>query len=135
MLMDQFWIGALIAGVLSTAMLILMFQLQKMRSQQRHLSEQKQALEARVKSLESKIDFLSTGSLGIGQRLMNAEKRLNQAMEKQNEMSQGNMDQLFQKQADRVLKGKQVPDDIDASLSRSEAKLMALVSKNDSGDN
>ncbi|MCG8538055.1 MAG: hypothetical protein MI808_23455 [Pseudomonadales bacterium] len=135
MFIDQFWIGALIAVVLAGAMLFLLLQVQKMKHNQKQLADEKRALESRIKSLESKIDFLSTGSMGIGQRLMNTEKKLHQAMEKQNEMSQGNIGNLFQRQADRVLKGKKIPDDDVASPSRSEAKLMALVSNNDPNKN
>ena len=135
MFIDQFWIGALIAVVLAGAMLFLLLQVQKMKHNQKQLADEKRALESRIKSLESKIDFLSTGSMGIGQRLMNTEKKLHQAMEKQNEMSQGNIGNLVQRQADRVLKGKKIPDDDVASPSRSEAKLMALVSNNDPNKN
>ena len=135
MFIDQFWIGALIAVVLAGAMLFLLLQVQKKKKKKKQLADEKRALESRIKSLESKIDFLSTGSMGIGQRLMNTEKKLHQAMEKQNEMSQGNIGNLFQRQADRVLKGKKIPDDDVASPSRSEAKLMALVSNNDPNKN
>lgn len=135
MFIDQFWIGALIAAVLAGTMLILLLQLQKMKRSQKDLADEKMALENRIKSLESKIEFLNTGSMGIGQRLMNTEKKLHQAMEKQNEISQNNMSHLFQRQADRVLKGKKVPDNEDNCPSRSEAKLMALVSNNDPSKN
>ncbi len=135
MFMSYFWVGLIIVVTLSSAMLYLLTHLLKLRAQQQQLHSDKKELESRLKSLESKVNFLNTGSLGIGQRLMSAEKRLNQAVEKQNEMFQGDREQLFQKQANRVLKGKQVPDDASTTLSRSEVKLMALVGKTETGDN
>jgi len=85
MYIDQFWMGVFIAGFLTSGLVILLLQVQKMKSRQLMLQEEKQILENRLKSLESKMEFLNTGSLGIGQRLMNAEKRLNQALERQDD--------------------------------------------------
>lgn len=125
-MIDLFWLGVAIAGVLCVTLLAMIVQLQQTRRQQAALQEEKQALEARIKNLESKIEFLSIGSKGIGQRLMTAEKKLNQALEKQDEILSNNSEKLFQRQAERVLK--QAPKaEEDSALSRSEAKLMALV--------
>lgn len=125
-MIDLFWLGVAIAGVLCCTLLFLVLQLKQVRQQQTLLLEHKQALESRIKHLESKLEFLSTGSKGMGQRLMTAEKKLNQALEKQDELLSNNKDALFQRQAERVLK-QPLPSDDDAALSRSEAKLMALV--------
>lgn len=125
-MIDLFWLGVAIAVVLCGTLLAMIIQLQQTRRQQVMLQEEKQLLEARIKNLESKIDFINTGSKGMGQRLMSAEKKLNQALEKQDELLSNNSDQLFQRQAERVLKQPVVQDD-DAAPSRSEAKLMALV--------
>lgn len=125
-MIDLFWLGAAIAAVLCVTLLVMIVQLQNTRRQQALLQEEKQALEARIKSLESKLEFLSTGTKGMGQRLMTAEKKLNQALEKQDEILSNNSEKLFQRQAERVLK--QAPkNEEDTALSRSEAKLMALV--------
>lgn len=125
-MIDLFWLGVAIAGVLCVTLLAMIVQLQQTRRQQAGLQEEKQALEARIKNLESKLEFLSTGSKGMGQRLMAAEKKLNQALEKQDEILSNNSEKLFQRQAERVLK--QAPKaEEDSALSRSEAKLMALV--------
>ncbi len=129
MYIDQFWIGVLIAGLLTVGIVFLLLQVQKMKHGQLMLQREKQALESRLKSLESKIEFLNTGSVGIGQRLMTAEKRLNKALERQDDLVHSNNDQLFRRQADRVLKGREVETVEDDVPSRSEAKLMALVSK------
>lgn len=135
MIVDQFLIGALIAIILAGAMLFLLLQLQTMRTNQHLLREEKKILEGRIKNLESKIEFLNTGSLGIGQRLMNTEKKLNQALEKQEVSQQTSSDMLFRRQADRVLQGRSVPETDSTSPTQSEAKLMALVSSNQPGKN
>ncbi|MEE2730480.1 MAG: hypothetical protein VYA55_06625 [Pseudomonadota bacterium] len=129
MYIDQFWLGVLIAVLLTTGMVFLLLQVQKMKHSQGQLLQEKQALESRLKSLESKIEFLNTGSVGIGQRLMNAEKRLNQALDRQDDMANQSSEHLFRRQADRVLKGRDMETVEEESPSRSEAKLMALVSK------
>lgn len=129
MYIDQFWIGVFIACLLSAGLVILLLQVQKMKHQQMLLRQEKQVLERRLKSLESKIEFLNSGSMGMGQRLMSAEKRLNQALDRQDELAQSNSDQLFRRQADRVLQGRQPDTQEEDGPSRSEAKLMALVSK------
>lgn len=129
MYIDQFWVGVLIAVLLTTGVVFLILQVQRMKHSQLVLQQEKQVLENRLKSLESKIEFLNTGSVGIGQRLMNAEKRLNQALDRQEDIANQNNEQLFRRQADRVLKGRDVEVVEDESPSRSEAKLMALVNK------
>lgn len=126
MVIDQFWLGMVIAVILSGALLFLIVMLQSTRHQQDLLREEKKVLEARIRNLESKIEFISSGSMGLGQRLMSAEKKLNQALEKQDELISNNSDQLFRRQADRILKD-HLPEDDESSPSRSEAKLMALV--------
>ncbi|RLU02583.1 MAG: hypothetical protein D9N11_08460 [Ketobacter sp.] len=129
MYIDQFWLGVLIAVLLTTGMVFLLLQVQKMKHSQQNLQQEKQALESRLKSLESKIEFLNTGSVGIGQRLMNAEKRLNQALDRQEDLVHNSSEQLFRRQADRVLKGRDLNVVEEDAPSRSEAKLMALVNK------
>lgn len=123
---DLFWLGVAIAAVLCCTLLFLLLQTRQLRQQQTLLEEQKRLLESRIKTLETKLDFVTTGSKGMGQRLMTAEKKLNQALEKQDELLSNNKDALFQRQAERLLK-QPLPADDDAALSRSEAKLMALV--------
>lgn len=126
MMLDQFWMGVVIAGVLCGALLSLLVLLQRTRQSQQALLEEKKLLEARIKNLESRIELLDTGAKGIGHRLMLAEKKLNLTIERQDDLSSTNNDQLLRRQADRLLKGRNLPEEADA-VSRSEAKLMALV--------
>jgi hypothetical protein len=126
MMLDQFWMGVVIAGVLCGALLSLLVLLQRTRQSQQALLEEKKLLEARIKNLESRIELLDTGAKGMGHRLMLAEKKLNLTIERQDDLSSTNNDQLLRRQADRLLKGRNLPEEADA-VSRSEAKLMALV--------
>lgn len=135
MYIDQFWIGVFIACLLSVGLVVLLLQVQKMKHEQMLLRQEKQILENRLKSLESKIEFLNSGSMGMGQRLMSAEKRLNQALDRQDELAQNNSEQLFRRQADRVLQGHQAEAAEEDGPSRSEARLMALVSKQNKNNN
>lgn len=126
MVLEQFWIGAAIAGVLCGAMLFLIASLQKTRRALQLQQEEKKLLEARIANLEAKTELLQTGAKGMGQRLMLAEKKLHQTQERQEDIASNNSEQLFRRQADRLLKGRTPPED-EESPSRSEAKLMALV--------
>jgi hypothetical protein len=126
MMLDQVWMGVVIAGVLCGALLSLLVLLQRTRQSQQALLEEKKLLEARIKNLESRIELLDTGAKGMGHRLMLAEKKLNLTIERQDDLSSTNNDQLLRRQADRLLKGRNLPEEADA-VSRSEAKLMALV--------
>ncbi len=126
MVLDQFWIGVAIAGVLCGALLVLIMLLQQTRRAQQSQQQEKKLLEARIASLEAKIEVLQTGAKGMGQRLMLAEKKLHQTQERQDDIASNNSEQLFRRQADRLLKGRSLPEE-DEAVSRSEAKLMALV--------
>ncbi|HVL01120.1 MAG TPA: hypothetical protein VM553_14985 [Dongiaceae bacterium] len=126
MMLDQFWMGVVIASVLSGTLLFLLVLLQRTRRTQLLLEEEKKVLEARIRNLENRIELLDTSSKGIGQRLMVAEKKLNLTMERQDDLASNNSDQLLRRQADRLLKGRSLPEETEA-VSRSEAKLMALV--------
>lgn len=124
---QPFLLISLVLAITTLAVLLgLSSQLRQLRQQLGTLQNERQLLESRIQQLEKKIEFLNTGAKGIGQRLMTAEKKLNQSLEKQDELLANNSGQLFQRQAERVLKQVAPADDED-SLSRSEAKLMALV--------
>lgn len=128
---DPVWILAVVSVLALTGLVSVAMYCRRLGLHQKSLAEQKQQLEVRIQSLERKIEFLNTGSLGIGQRLMNTEKRLHQALERQEDLSQNQSENLYRRQADRMLKSLQLSDtdEDEDSPSRSEAKLMALVSK------
>ena len=81
-----------------------------------------------VGKLEEQLAMVSKGSLGVGRRLMNAEKRLNQTMERLHEMENRDTEQLSFNQAARLLeKGIGLNDVVGkVGITRSEAQLVDL---------
>lgn len=132
-MMDLSWVAIGAVAVLGVLVVAMLLQLQRLRQQQAQQlaqqQEERQRLESRIKHLESKLEFVSTSTKGMGQRLMTAEKKINLSLEKQDELLSNNSEKLLQRQAERLLK--KVPkSEEEPTLSRSEAKLMALVGGN-----
>lgn len=125
-MMDLTWLTIAAVAVLAVLLLAVILQLQNVRRQLAQQQKEKQQFESRIKNLESKLEFVSTSTKGMGQRLMTAEKKINLSLEKQDEILSNNSDKLFQRQAERVLKNAPKAEE-ESALSRSEAKLMALV--------
>ena len=122
-------VGGLLLAMLLVALIIVLLQLGKVKRDQAALLQEHRSLEDHFKKLKNKIEFLNAGSLGLGQRLMSTEKRLSQSLEKQDELVHSNTDHLYRRQADRLLKGSALNTQDDSAVTRSEAKLMALVGK------
>jgi len=82
----------------------------------------------KVKQLEDQLAMVSKGSHGVGRRLMNAEKKLNQTMERQSEMENNDTAQFSFNQAAKLLeKGIELNDVVGkVGITRSEAKLVDL---------
>jgi len=82
----------------------------------------------KVKQLEDQLAMVSKGSQGVGRRLMNAEKKLNQTMERQSEMENNDTEQFSFNQAAKLLeKGIELNDVVGkVGITRSEAKLVDL---------
>ena len=94
--------------------------------------QQKLAMQERLDGLEQKAEFLRNSALGVGDRLIGVEKKIQQELQEQvaynsQLMAQPSEEQLYRQQADRLLKGRQLPSTPAGGVSRSEAKLMALV--------
>jgi len=81
-----------------------------------------------IRRLEEQLAMVSKGSLGVGRRLMNAEKRLSQTMERQHEMENRDTEQLSFNQAAKLLeKGIELNDVVGkVGITRSEAQLVDL---------
>jgi len=82
--------------------------------------------------LENQLNLTSKGSLGVGRRLMKAEKRLSQVIERQNEMeNHHDTDQLSFNQAAKLLeKGIDLGEVVGkVGITRSEAQLVSLFNK------
>ncbi|MDX1693548.1 MAG: DUF2802 domain-containing protein [Ketobacteraceae bacterium] len=122
------WIAYLSVGVSLCLVIALIL------TQRRH----KQALQAQMKinqQLQHSIDglaqqfsVLNKGTLGMGKRLMTAEKRLNQTMERQDSLENRESEQLSFKQAARLFeRGLEMDNVIEkVGITRSEAKLVDM---------
>ena len=64
--------------------------------------ERNQQLESKIDALTQQLTMLNKGTLGMGKRLMNAEKRLNQTMERQDSLENKDSEQISYKQAARL---------------------------------
>ena len=95
---------------------------------QRQLITELKRQQDQITKLTSQLDFVKSGSIGFGQRLMKLEKRINNVVEKQDELGPVAQEALFKRQAERVLKGQMIQEDNEDGPTRSEARLMALVS-------
>lgn len=88
-------------------------------------------MEEKIEPIEKNLAMVSKGSLGVGRRLMHAEKKLNQTMERQHEMENRDTDQLSFNQAAKLLeKGIEVDEVVGkVGITRSEAELVKLFQK------
>ncbi len=128
-------VGGFLLAILLVGFIVILVQLAKLKRAQAQLLQQNHSLEDNIKKLKSKIEFLNAGSLGLGQRLMSTEKRLSQSLEKQDELVHSNTEHLYRRQADRLLKSSALKTQDESAVTRSEAKLMALVGKKNSEKN
>ncbi len=92
----------------------------------RDYERQQQAL---VKVLRNEIRSMTSGSIGMGKRLMDAERRLDIALEKQQELENRDPGVLAYNQAARLMEMGGNVDDLVKScgIGRPEAELMALL--------
>lgn len=92
----------------------------------RYYERQQQAL---VNVLRNEIRSMTSGSIGMGRRLMDAERRLNITVEKQQELENRDPGVLAYNQAARLMEMGGNVDDLVKScgIGRPEAELMALL--------
>lgn len=92
------------------------------------LSEQQQS-QALLTQLNQQLDLLNRGAVGVGKRLMATEKRLNQTMERQEEIESKEWEQASYSQASRLIQKGVAVDDVvtKVGISRSEARLVDLL--------
>jgi hypothetical protein len=124
----------LVAG--ATALLAMLVQAiyigvlnKRLQALQRLVVEQQDEASKKMDALTQQVELLNRGSLGVGKRLMATEKRLNQTMERQEEIESKEWEQASFTQASRLIeKGVAVHEVVDkAGISRSEARLVDLV--------
>ena len=122
------WVAYLslaVSACLAVAMLV------SRRRQARQLQQQQQAnaqLQQQIETLSQQLAVLNKGTLGMGRRLMTAEKRLNQTMERQDSLENRESEQVSFRQAARLFeRGLEMDNVIEkVGITRSEAKLVDM---------
>jgi len=92
------------------------------------MAQLNKAQKEKNQQLEDQLSLISKGSLGVGRRLMSAEKKLNQAVERVYEIENHDADQLSFDQAAKLLeKGIELNEVVGkVGITRSEANLVNL---------
>lgn len=92
----------------------------------RHYEQQQQAL---VKVLRNEIRSMTSGSIGMGRRMLEIEQKLNITADKQQELENRDPGVLAYNQANRLMEMGADVDDLVKScgIGRPEAELMALL--------
>ena len=86
-------------------------------------------LRKELSELRQELHVVGSGAMGVGQRLMAVEKRVNQTAERQQELQQKDINSLPYQHASKLLEMGAGVDDLVSScgLARAEAELVALV--------
>ena len=101
----------------------------RFRQAQRVSDERATVLQQRLDALSQQLDMLNKGTLGMGRRLMTAEKRLNQTMERQDNLENRESEQVSFKQAAKLFeRGVEMDNVIEkVGITRTEAKLLDMI--------
>ncbi len=122
-------IEATLAGVTTVALLLAVASSWKLRALRQQLhqwqEEQQQAMEA----LRQENYAMSKGAMGVGQRLVQVEKRLSSTMEKQIEIEQRDPGSIPYAYAVRLVEMGASTEDLinNCGLARVEAELITLI--------
>lgn len=113
--------------------LLALYQIRAARQQivelKTQLLENKKETQALMQNVRNEAQAMGSGSIGVGQRLKEVEKKLNNTVEKQVELEQKDSGSLPYTYAIRLVEMGASSDDLvdNCSLSRVEADLIALV--------
>lgn len=93
------------------------------------LRQHKKSHQALITVLRNEIQAMTSGSIGMGKRLVDIEQRLNTTTEKQQELANRDPGVLAYNQAARLMEMGADVDDLvkDCGIGRPEAELMALL--------
>ncbi len=121
--MTLMWIAIAVLFLLAVGMLVYALLLKKRLSLlEAHFIEQ-------IQSLRHEMAVYNSAAMGVGQRLINTEKKLNAMMDKQQQLTTSDTDYLpFSKAmalAEHGADARQLVED--CGLSEAEAKLVALL--------
>lgn len=122
------WVAYLSLAV-STCLAVAMLISQRRAAKQ--LQQQQEAnarLQQQLETLSQQLSVMNKGTLGMGRRLMTAEKRLNQTMERQDSLENRESEQVSFRQAARLFeRGLEMDNVIEkVGITRSEAKLVDM---------
>lgn len=97
----------------------------------RRLRQHRMRHQALIDVLRNEIQAMTSGSIGMGKRLVEIEQRLNHTAEKQLELANRDPGVLAYNQAARLMEMGADVDDLvkDCGIGRPEAELMALLHK------
>lgn len=123
------WIAYGALGVSACLAVALMISERRFRIAQRASGERTAVLQQQLDSLARQLDMLNKGTLGMGRRLMTAEKRLNQTMERQDSLESREFEQRTFKQAAKLFeRGLEMDNVIEkVGITRTEAKLLDMI--------
>lgn len=126
-----------VALVSTTVLLasVVIYSVRKMAKALQQANQQILQQQNQIDQLQEKIEWISKGALGVGKRLMTAEKRLTQTMERQHEIENKDSEQMTFNQAAKLLeKGVELNDVVGkVGITRSEAKLVELFHSQNTG--
>lgn len=117
------WVVAIIA------VLVAVYGVMQVLTLRRLLDRNKHETQMLVQSLRNETHAMGSGSIGVGQRLLEVEKKLNQTMERQADLEQKDIGSLPYNYAIRLVEMGATSDDLveNCGLARVEADLIALV--------
>ncbi|MDX1397300.1 MAG: DUF2802 domain-containing protein [Oceanospirillum sp.] len=111
------------------AVLVAVYGVMQVMTLRRMLERSKHETQMLVQSVRNETHAMGSGSIGVGQRLLEVEKKLNQAMERQTDLEQKDTGSLPYNYAIRLVEMGASSDDLveNCGLARVEADLIALV--------
>ncbi|MFG1488101.1 DUF2802 domain-containing protein [Oceanospirillum sp. HFRX-1_2] len=111
------------------AILVAVYGVMQILTLRRLLDRNKHETQMLVQSLRNETHAMGSGSIGVGQRLLEVEKKLNQTMERQTDLEQKDVGSLPYNYAIRLVEMGATSDDLveNCGLARVEADLIALV--------
>ena len=111
------------------AVLVAVYSVMQVLTMRRLLDRNKHETQMLVQSLRNETHAMGSGSIGVGQRLLEVEKKLNQTMERQADLEQKDIGSLPYNYAIRLVEMGATADDLveNCGLARVEADLIARV--------
>ena len=127
--MQDSLVNLILWAVAIIAVLIAVYGLMQALALRKLLERSKHETQMLIQSLRNETHVMGTGSIGVGQRLLEVEKKLNQAMERQTDLEQKDSGSLPYNYAIRLVEMGANSDDLvdNCSLARVEADLIFLV--------